>query len=67
VGPGAGLDMVVKQFLYISPNIIRVINSRRMRWTGPIGRMGGMRIEYKTLIGNMKGRDHSQDLGVSGI
>jgi hypothetical protein len=25
--------------LYVSPNIIRVIKSRRMRWSGPVARM----------------------------
>ena len=27
--------------LYSSPNIFRVIKSRRMRWTGHVARMGG--------------------------
>ena len=27
--------------LYSSPNIVRVIKSRRMRWAGPLARMGG--------------------------
>ena len=27
--------------LYISPNIVRVIKSRRMRWAGHVARMGG--------------------------
>jgi hypothetical protein len=27
--------------LYCSPNIIRVIKSRRMRWAGHVARMGG--------------------------
>jgi hypothetical protein len=27
--------------LYSSPNIIRVIKSRRMRWAGHVARMGG--------------------------
>jgi hypothetical protein len=29
--------------LYTSPNIIRVIKSRRMRWNGHVERMGEMR------------------------
>jgi hypothetical protein len=29
--------------LYSSPNIIRVIKSRRMRWAGHVARMGEMR------------------------
>jgi hypothetical protein len=29
--------------LYCSPNIVRVINSRRMRWAGHVARMGERR------------------------
>jgi hypothetical protein len=34
--------------LYSSPSIIRIIKSRRMRWTGHVARMGrrGARIDY---------------------
>jgi hypothetical protein len=34
--------------LYSSPNVIRMITSRRMRWAGHVARMGakGMHIEY---------------------
>jgi hypothetical protein len=32
--------------LYSSPNIIRVIKSRRMRWAGHIARMGEGRVAY---------------------
>ena len=31
--------------LYCSPNIVRVIKSRRMRWAGHIARMGGRRVQ----------------------
>jgi hypothetical protein len=30
-------------YLYCSPNIVRVIKSRRMRWVGHVARMGEMR------------------------
>jgi hypothetical protein len=35
--------------LYSSPNIIRMIKSRRMRWAGHVARMGrrGMHIGYR--------------------
>jgi hypothetical protein len=33
--------------LYFSPNIIRTIKSRRMRWTGYIARMGEKRNAYR--------------------
>jgi hypothetical protein len=37
--------------LYSSPNIIRQIKSRRMRWVGHVARMGGKRNVYKVLVG----------------
>jgi hypothetical protein len=42
--------------LYSSPNIIRVIKSRRMRWVGNVARMGEGRGEYRILVGRPKGR-----------
>jgi len=37
--------------LYCSPNIVRVIKSRRMRWAGHIARMGKRRGVYRVLMG----------------
>jgi hypothetical protein len=37
--------------LYCSPNIVRVIKSRRMRWVGHVARMGEGRGVYRFLIG----------------
>ena len=37
--------------LYCSPNIIRVIKSRRMRWGGNVARMGERRGVYRVLGG----------------
>jgi len=37
--------------LYSSPNIVRVIKSRRMRWTGHVARMGKRRDVYRVLVG----------------
>jgi len=34
-----------------SPNIIRVIKSRRMRWAGNVARMGERRGVYRVLVG----------------
>jgi hypothetical protein len=36
--------------LYSSPNNIRVIKSRRMRWAGHVARMGESRGAYKVLM-----------------
>jgi hypothetical protein len=37
--------------LYSSPNIVRVIKSRRMRWVGHVARIGDGRGVYRTLVG----------------
>jgi hypothetical protein len=36
--------------LYSSPNIIRLIKSRRMRWMGLVARMGERRGAYRILV-----------------
>jgi hypothetical protein len=36
--------------LYSSPNIIRVIKSRRLRWAGHVARMGERRGAYRVLV-----------------
>jgi hypothetical protein len=38
--------------LYVSPNIVRVIKSRRMRW-GHVARMGERRGVYRVLVGKL--------------
>jgi hypothetical protein len=38
--------------LYASPNIIRAIKSRRMRWAGHVARTGAMRNWYQILLRN---------------
>jgi hypothetical protein len=42
--------------LYSSPNIIRVIKSRRMRWAGHVARMGAKIGAYRILVGRPEGR-----------
>jgi len=42
--------------LYCSPNIVRVINSRRMRWAGHVARMGVRRGVYRVLMGKPEGK-----------
>jgi hypothetical protein len=51
--------------LYSSPNIVRVIKSRRMRWAGHVARMEG---ETYTGFwwGNLRERDRLRDQGVDG-
>ena len=52
--------------LYCSPNIVRVIKSRRMRWAGHVAHMGEERGVYRVLVGKPEGRSHWEDLGVDG-
>jgi hypothetical protein len=42
--------------LYSSPNIIRMIKSRRMRWAGHVARMGEGTGAYRILVGRTEGR-----------
>jgi len=42
--------------LYCSPNIIRVIKLRRMRWTGHVARMVNRRSVYRVLVGKPEGK-----------
>ena len=42
--------------LYCSPNIVRVIKSRRMRWAGHVARMGESRGVYRVLVGKPDGK-----------
>jgi hypothetical protein len=42
--------------LHCSPNIFRVINSRRMRWAGHVARMGKSRGVYRVLVGKSEGK-----------
>ena len=42
--------------LYSSPNIVRVIKLRRMRWVGHIARMGEERGVYRVLVGKPEGK-----------
>jgi hypothetical protein len=42
--------------LYSSPNIIRMIKSRRMRSAGHVARMGETRNAYRILVGKSEGK-----------
>jgi hypothetical protein len=42
--------------LYSSPDIIRQIKSRRMRWAGHVARMGEGRNVYRVLVGQTEGK-----------
>jgi hypothetical protein len=42
--------------LYCSPNIVRVIKSRRMRWVGHAARIGRRSDVYRLLVGKLEGK-----------
>jgi hypothetical protein len=52
--------------VYSSPNIIRVIKSRIMRWAGNAASMGDSRGAYRVLVGGWRDGDHLEDPGVIG-
>jgi hypothetical protein len=49
-GEGRNLHNEELHDLCSSPNIIRVIESRRMRWEGHVSRMGERRYAYRILV-----------------
>ena len=53
--------------LYCSPNIFRMIKSRRMRLAEHVARMGVRKVVYGVLWRNLRERDHFQSLGVGRI
>jgi hypothetical protein len=42
--------------LYCSPSIIRIMKSKRMRWSGCVARMGEKRNVYRILVGKLEGK-----------
>jgi hypothetical protein len=52
--------------LYSSPNIIRVIKSRRMRWAGHLTRMGKREVHTGFWCGDLREGDHLGDPGFMG-
>ena len=43
--------------MYSSPNIVRVIKSRSIRWAAHVARMGEERVVYRVLMGKPEGKN----------
>jgi len=50
--------------LYCSPNIVRVIISRRLRGAGHVAHKGERRCLYRVLVGKPEGKNQMKDRGV---
>ena len=59
---GPKRDVVTREWrklhndLHPSPNIVRVMKSRRMRWVGNVARMGERVGVYRALVGKPEGK-----------
>jgi hypothetical protein len=70
-GPKRGDDGSWRKFhndelhnVYPSPNIVRMIKSKRMRWEGHVARRGRGEVFTGFWLGGPKRRDHWEDLGI---
>jgi hypothetical protein len=52
--------------LYSSPNIVRMIGSRRMRWAGNVTCTREMRNACKILAGKPEEKIQSEEIGIDG-
>ena len=52
--------------MYRSPNIVRVIKSRRLIWAGHVARIEESRSAFKILTGKLTGKKSLGSLGVDG-
>ena len=48
--------------LYSSPNIIKKLKSRRLKWAGHVVRMEQSRNAYRVLVGNLEGKRPKEKL-----
>jgi hypothetical protein len=55
-GEWRGLHNEELNDLYSSPNIVRVVKERSMRWAGHVARVGEERGEYRVLVGKPEGK-----------
>jgi hypothetical protein len=56
----------MRRSMYSSPNTIRVIMLRRMRWAGHVARMREKRSACRVLLWTAEVKSHYEDLGIDG-
>jgi hypothetical protein len=49
---------------YSSPNVIKVIKPRRMKWAGHVARISELRSAYSILVGKPEVKYHLKDLSI---
>ena len=52
----SGEGSTMRDLLYLSPNVVRVIKSRRLRWAGHVTRMEEGRSAFKIVTGEPTGK-----------
>ena len=55
------MSITKRHDLYCTPDVIRLMKSRRLRWVGPVARMGERRDAYRAFVGIVKKRDRWVD------
>jgi len=60
------LHNVVLNELFSSPNVVRWIKSRRMRWAEHVAGLGERRGVYRALVGKPEERDLLEDPSIDG-
>jgi hypothetical protein len=65
IGEWRGLYKEEQYDLYSLPNTIRVIKSRKMRWTGYVARIGKEELHKGVWWRNLRETDHLDDLGIN--
>ena len=58
--------IIIIDDLYSSPNIVRLVKSRRMRWAGHVARMEERECVHMVWWGNLRERGHWGDQDVDG-
>jgi hypothetical protein len=64
---GENYKMRRLNYLYSSPNIVREIKLRRVRWAEHVAVSGRVEVYTRFWWGNLKARDHLEDPGIYGM